>query len=124
VRLHRGHVANGTWIELQGLPVTRPSRIASDLLADNEDPAAVGHIIADALRQSFDDPSNFAEVLAPNAARFGLWRGDGLSLLRWLLDLVGDPNTTRWMEQARAHMDHVEDTNTQGHALTAGDAPR
>jgi hypothetical protein len=26
-----------------------------------------------------------------------------LALLRWLLDLVGDPDTPRWLDEARAH---------------------
>lgn len=118
VRLHQGPIAAGTWIELRGVPVTRPSRIASDLLSDGEDPAAVGHIIADALRQSVDYPSNFAEALAPHAARFGLRRGDGLALLHWLLDLVGDPDTGRWIEQARARTDGNDGASTPGPTRT------
>jgi hypothetical protein len=105
VRLHQGQI--GKWVELHGLPVTRPSQIASDLLADSEDPAAVGHVIADAIRQIFDYPGEFADALAPHAARFGLRRGDGAALLRWLLDLVGDPETRRWMEEVRSHVDHT-----------------
>jgi hypothetical protein len=87
-----------------GLPVTRPSRIAADLLGDIEDPEAVAYVVADALRAADDYPSTFADALAPYAARFGLRRGDGLALLQWLLDLVGDPDTSRWMEQARTHV--------------------
>jgi hypothetical protein len=93
------------WISLQGLPVTRPSRIASDLLWDHEDPEAVAQIVADAIRGVFDYPGTFADSLTPHAARFGLRRGDGIALLRWFLGLVGDPETDRWMEEARAHED-------------------
>lgn len=86
------------------MPVTRPSRIAADLLDDKEDAEAVAQVIADALRSVYDYPGTFADALAPHAARFGLRRGDGLGLLRWLLDTVGDPETSRWMEQARTHV--------------------
>ena len=87
-----------------GLPATRPSRIAADLLDDREDPEAVAYLVADAIRSGYDGPGTIADALAPYAARLGLRRGDGLALLRWLLDLVGDPEASRWMEEARAHM--------------------
>ena len=109
VRLHHRRLSEGEWISLRGLPVTRPSRIAADLLADREDPQAVAHVIADAIRPVYDYPGTFAEVLAPYAAQFGLRRGDGMALLRWLLDLVGDPETPRWMEEARAHVARAGD---------------
>jgi hypothetical protein len=104
VRLHRKLLTDGEWIDLRGLPVTRPSRIASDLLTDDEDPDAVAHLIADAVRAVYDSPGTFADALAPFATRFGLRRDDGLAVLRWLLELVGDPETTRWLEEARAHV--------------------
>jgi hypothetical protein len=94
-------VANDECIQLRGLPVTRPSRIASDLLADHEDPEAVASVVADAVRDAYDYPATFVEALASQAPRFGLRRGDGLALLRWLLELVGDPNTGDWIEEAR-----------------------
>jgi hypothetical protein len=88
-----------------GLPVTRPSRIAADLLDDKEDPEAVAHMVADAIRSGLDTPGTIADAVAAHAARLGLRRGDGMALLRWLLDLVGgDPDTPRWMEEARAHV--------------------
>lgn len=102
VRIHRGKLNDDEWIILRGLPVTRPSRIASDLLADREDPEAVGHVVADALRGVSDYAGTFVEELRPRAASLGLRRGDGVAVLRWLLDLVGDPETARWMEEARA----------------------
>ena len=83
----------------------RPSRIAADLLDDKEDPEAVAQVIADALRPVYDYPGTFAEALAPYAASFGLRRGDGLALLHWLLDTVGDPETPRWMEEAKTHVE-------------------
>jgi hypothetical protein len=102
VRLHQGAVEN--WTDLRGLPVTRPAEIATDLLAEREDPAAVGHVIADAIRNAYDYPGMFADGLGGHAARFGLRRGDGLGLLRWLLELVGDPETSHWMQEAREHV--------------------
>lgn len=104
VRLHQRPLGEAECVFLRGLPVTRPSRIASDLLNDTEDPEAVAHVVADAIRAVYDYPAAFADSLASHAGRFGLRRNDGLALLRWLLDLVGDPNTSRWMEEARAHV--------------------
>jgi hypothetical protein len=101
VRAHRCKLADDEWVILHGLPVTRPSRIASDLLADREDPEAVGQIVADALRGVNEYAGTFVEKLAPLAARFGLRRGDGVAVLRWLLDLVGDPETSLWLVEAR-----------------------
>ena len=104
VRLHRQPLDSGEWIKLHGLLVTRPSRTAADLLTDQEDPEAVAEVIADAIRGVHDYPGTFADKLAPHAARFGLRRNDGLGLLRWLLELVGDPDTPRWLEEARESM--------------------
>jgi hypothetical protein len=103
VRLHRRPLRSAERITLHGLPVTRPSQIAADLLDDREDPEAVAHLIADATRSAYDHPGTFADALAPHAAAFGPRRGDGLALLRWLLDIVGDRDTGRWMDEAREH---------------------
>ena len=62
----------------------------------------MAHVVTDAIRGGFDYPGTFADTLAPHATRFGLRRGDGVAVLRWLLDLVGDPETGQWMEEARA----------------------
>jgi predicted transcriptional regulator of viral defense system len=105
VRLHRRDLSDSEWVDRRGLPVTRPSRIASDLLADREDPEAVAHLVADAIRAAHDDPSSVADALGAHVARFGLRRGDGLALLRWLLDLVGDSEASRWMNEATDHRD-------------------
>ena len=102
VRFHRGRLDDTEWIRLRGLPVTRPSRIAADLLAAQEDPEAVAQVIADALRAGNDDPIGFADTISPQAARFGLRRGDGLALLTWLLDLTGDSERGSWLDEARA----------------------
>jgi len=107
VRLHHRDLDDGEWINLRGMLVTRPSRIAGDLLADHEDPEAVGHLVADAIRAAYDYPGTFADSLARFAARFGLRRGDGIGLLRWLLDLAGDPDTQRWMDEAHDHVDRA-----------------
>lgn len=113
VRLHQRPLRQGEWISLSGLPVTRPARIAADLLDDKEDPEAVAHVVADALRAVYDYPGIIAEAVARHAARFGLRRGDGLALLGWLLDLVGDSNTPRWLQEARAHLARTALTHQQ-----------
>jgi predicted transcriptional regulator of viral defense system len=105
VRLHQREVTDSEWISLRGLPVTRPARIAADLLADREDPEAVGHVIADAIRGVYDYPGIFVDALAPHAAKFGLRRHDGIALLGWLLDLVGDSETPEWIADARAQLE-------------------
>ena len=117
VRLHHRSVSPSEWIVLHGMPVTRPSRVAADLLADKEDPEAVAQVIADALRSVYDYPATFADALAPHAASFGLRRGDGLALLRWLLDTVAAPETSRWMEEARAHAEGSAETDGKSPAL-------
>jgi len=106
VRIHERHVAEEDWIVLRGLPVTRPSRIASDLLFDNQDPASIGQIIADSIDNSFDYPSNFAASLTSHAGRFGMRRGDGLALLRWLLEIVGNKDTELRIREARNSLVH------------------
>lgn len=108
VRIHTRELAVREWVAVRGLPVTRPSRVASDLLYDNEDPEAVGRIVTDAIHGVYDYPGTFADSLAPHAMRFGLRRNDGVGLLRWFLDLVGDPQTSEWIEHARAHVARAE----------------
>jgi hypothetical protein len=105
VRLHQRSLSAGEWVPLSGLPVTRPARIASDLLDDYEDPEAVAQIVVDAIRGNYDYPGVFTDSLAAQASRFGLRRGDGLGVMHWLLDLVGDPGTPRWLDEARAHLE-------------------
>jgi hypothetical protein len=110
IRLHTRRLADRDWIVLGGLPVTRPARIASDLLYEREDPEAVAHVIADSLRAVYDYPRTFADALAVHAHRFGFRRHDGLGLLRWLLDLAGDGDTSVWMDEARAQQERTADT--------------
>ena len=100
VRLHKGELEAHDWISLRGLPVTRPHRIAADLLAEREDPGAVAQVIADALRPVFDYPATIAQSIAPYAMTYGLRRDDGLGLLRWLLEINGDPDRDAWIEEA------------------------
>ncbi len=103
VRLHELALGPGELAVFGGLPVTRPARTAADLLDDREDPEAVACVVADAIRAGHDDPGTIANALAPCAARLGLRRGDGLALLRWLLDLASDPGASRWIEEASMH---------------------
>lgn len=114
VRLHQRRLEDHEWIDLRGLLITRPSRIASDLLDDREDPEAVAQLMADAIRAVHDHPGAFAENVASHAARFGLRRGDGLALLAWLLDLVDDPDTPRWLSDARQEGQRQSDGQPQG----------
>ena len=107
VRVHRHRLVDGDWIILHGLPVTRPSRIASDLLADREDPEAVAHVVADAIRRKNEYAAVFVGALAPYAAQLGFRRRDGLAVLRWLLDLVGDPATPQWMREAQSAVTEI-----------------
>jgi predicted transcriptional regulator of viral defense system len=100
VKLHVRKLRDDEWITLRGLPVTRSARIASDLLADREEPGAVAHLVADAIRNGYDAPGSFADALAPHAAAFGVRRGDGLAVLGSLLDLVDDPESRRWLRAA------------------------
>ncbi len=119
VRLHRGRVEQAGWITLRGLPVTRPYRIAADLLAGREDLGTIGQVIADALRSVFDYPGAMVSAIAPYAAAYGLRRGDGLGLFRWLLNLSGDPERAGWLAEAAA-----SDPRASGSASGAEDCPK
>ncbi|GAA5008934.1 type IV toxin-antitoxin system AbiEi family antitoxin domain-containing protein [Actinopolymorpha pittospori] len=110
VRLHRADVGDGDWTWRQGLPATRPGRIAADLLAVREDPGAVGQVIADALRGAYDYPGSVADTIAPHAAALGVRRGDGVGLLRWLLELSGDPEREVWLREAADSLVRTEAT--------------
>ena len=112
VRLHRGDV--GGSVHLRGLPVTPPSVIVDDLLSEREDPTAVAHVVADAIREGYERPGAMADVLTSRAGSFGLRPGDGLRLLSWLLDLVGDPDTARWMAEAREYVGRLEKASPGG----------
>ena len=118
VRLHIRELQPSEWTNLRGLPVTRPSRIASDLLQDREDPEAVARLVVEAVREIYDYPGTFADSLSPHASRFGLRKGDGLALLRWLLDLVGDSDASRWMQEARAYVARAAGKDAVGAART------
>ena len=72
----------------------------------------------EAVREIYDYPGTFADSLSPHASRFGLRKGDGLALLRWLLDLVGDRDASRWMQEARAHVARTADKDAVGAART------
>lgn len=100
VRIHVRQIKDGEWASLDGLLLTRPPRIASDLIRAREDPEAVARIVTDALRRGHSTPSEFAAALSPGAAAYGFRRGDGLAALTWLLDLTGDPDTAKWISQA------------------------
>jgi hypothetical protein len=96
VRIHVRELEPTEWIALRGLLVTRPSRIAADLLAEHEDPEAVAQITVDALRNVQDYPRTFVDELAPLSSRLGFQRDSGRSVLRWLLEQGGDESVARW----------------------------
>jgi hypothetical protein len=100
VRVHVRLTSDGEWGTVDGLPTTRPPRIASDLLRAREDPEAVAQIVTEALRRGYASPGEFASALAPHAVALGFRRGDGIALLRWLLDLTGDPQGRKWMDES------------------------
>jgi predicted transcriptional regulator of viral defense system len=102
VRLHRADLPADSRVTRHGLPVARPARIAVDLLADREDPGAVGELIADALRAGHEDPGTMARAIARQSAAHGLRRGDGLGLLGWLLGAAREPARATWLEEAAA----------------------
>ena len=101
VRLHQRVLGEREWTTHQGLWVTRPARTVFDLLDDREEPEAVAHVVADAIRGGHEHPARFAEALMPMAPRLGFRRGDGLGSLRSLLELVADNNIGIWLEDAR-----------------------
>jgi len=101
VRLRRAQLQRSEWTRHRGLLVTRPARTAADLLADLEDPQAVGYVIADTIRAGHAEPAAIARALAPQAARHGLRPGDGSGLLAWLLDLAGAARAARQARPAR-----------------------
>jgi hypothetical protein len=107
VRIHVLPLSDSEWVSVRGLPVTRPSRIAADLLRDREDPEAVAQIVTEAIRRINDYPGAVADALRPYAVTFGLRRDDGLAVLRWLLDLTGDPERNRWIAEAREHAERA-----------------
>jgi hypothetical protein len=106
-------------VVVHGLPVTRASRIASDLLRDREDPEAIAQIVTDAIRGALDYPGEFAATLAPHAIRFGFARDDGLALLRWFLELTAAPDAERWMDEARADVEQTYDPGSKGHLVAS-----
>jgi hypothetical protein len=91
VRIHVAELDSSERTARRGLPVTRPARIAADLLRMDEDAEAVARVVTDALRNTDDDPRAFVEELSQLAFRLGFRRGAGESVLRWLLELGGDP---------------------------------
>src|SRR5262249_26959918 len=102
VKLHIRSLDEAEWIKLGGLLITRPSRIAADLLHEHEDPEAVALIVAEAIRKDLDQVAAFVATLAPYAFRLGFRRDDGVALLTWLLDLTNAPNAERWLSDVRA----------------------
>jgi hypothetical protein len=100
IRLHERRIRQDEWAIVGGLPVARPSRIASDLLDDREDPEGVANVVADAIRAGHDDPGTVVEALAPYVARLRLRPGDGMALFHWLLERTSPPDLSRRANEA------------------------
>ncbi|TAN34885.1 hypothetical protein EPN29_00775 [bacterium] len=100
VRFHLAVLEPREWVSRLGVPVTRPSRIAIDLVEDREDPESIATVVADAIRGGHEPPALFADALRSVAHRLGLRRGEGLGSLRWLLDLIAAKEGPEWVEQA------------------------
>lgn len=90
VRLHKLPLEESECITLQGMFVTRPSRIVADLLRENEDFEAVAQITVEAIREVKDYLPNFVVELNRVATRAGEDAGNGRAVLRRLVDVAGD----------------------------------
>jgi predicted transcriptional regulator of viral defense system len=122
VRLHRRKIGKGQVLPWKGMPTTLPAQTASDLLYEHEDPEAVARIIVEAIRRANDYPGTIAQAIAPHAAQFGLRRGDGLALFRWLVGLVGDPEADQWMREAREHFQWLDRERSEAGVASKGSA--
>jgi hypothetical protein len=98
VRLHRAPAVSSDRVILNGLPVTRPGRMISDLLAARVEPAAVAHIAREILERGYEYPDVVSKYVAPYAARYGLSRHNGEDMIDYLLLLAGVADSKRWME--------------------------
>jgi predicted transcriptional regulator of viral defense system len=88
VRIHPGQVPDADRIVVKGLPTTRPARMLADLLADGQEPVLVARMVAEMIERIYDHPGTIAEHLAPFALAFGRPPGDGVGVLKYLLELV------------------------------------
>jgi hypothetical protein len=109
IRFHDLALAAADSINLRGILVTRPARIAADLIADKEEPEAVARVVNDALQRVYDYPGTVVDSVAPLAARLGFQKGDGAGVLRWLLELADAPNARDLMREAREHAERTTD---------------
>lgn len=105
VKIHVRSLDEAEVLATQGLPLTRPARIASELARDREDPEAIAQLVVDATRAGLESPARFAAALAPHARQFGLAGGDGIAALSWLLDLAAPAeDAARWVADARTSL--------------------
>jgi predicted transcriptional regulator of viral defense system len=95
LRLHRGKVGNGEWEWVDGLPVTRPARIVTDLLIERTDPSAVATIAADALRLRHTTEDELVAALTTLGRRFRLDGLGGPALLRRFLETAATDHVNR-----------------------------
>ena len=100
VRLHRLDLDPTLVDNHRGLLTTKPARIA----ATSWRTARNRHRRPGLWRhpRASESPRRVAAAVAAHASALGFARGDGLRLLRWLLELSGDPNRDQWLEEAAA----------------------
>lgn len=100
--------------DMHGLLVTRPARIAADLIRNWEDPEAIAQVVADAIRGGSENPGAFVDRLAPCSASLGLARGDGVAVMEWLLEMTGGGDRAQWLDTAAAYADRATARDERG----------
>jgi hypothetical protein len=78
------------WRVVQGLPVSRVSRVVADLLAEHEDGSAIARICQDAVAASLLDAAQLTEVIAPFSRTYGAPSADAFVAELLSLDLGRD----------------------------------
>lgn len=91
IRFHRGDLAAGEWIVVDGLPVTTVARTIADLAAARVDGGHLARVVRDALTRKQANDREVSAALAPCAARYDAPEGDGEALLARFLEESGVP---------------------------------
>ena len=87
VKFHIKAYSEKDCVRYEGMWVTRPARIVSDLLVEYPDFEAIGQIAADALRTGTESRANLDKWLSPQAKRLNP-QTDGAALVQQLLDMA------------------------------------
>ncbi|WP_306323480.1 MULTISPECIES: hypothetical protein [unclassified Streptomyces] len=86
LRLHRAAVTDEEVDWLDQLPVTRPGRLARDLLEARYDGVHIGQVMADLLDRRLAKRAELIRAAAPAAAAYGMPAGDGVALVDGLVE--------------------------------------